>query len=129
MDRAERLGENQQAALKRMRFLANLFDDRFRLPVIGSRFGFDGVLGLVPGVGDAATSLVSLYLAAEGWRFGMSFMRILRMGFNVVIDMIFGTVPLLGDVFDFAWRANRKNVRLVLAHLEENKEASRMGSD
>jgi len=120
MDRFERQTSGQHNALERMRWLADLFDDRFRVPGTSRKFGLDGILGLIPGVGDAATGLVSLYLAAEGLRFGMPLMRILRMGFNVAIDMFFGAIPLIGDLFDFAWRANRKNVRLVLDHLEEN---------
>jgi len=112
--------EKHQGTLTRVRWLAELFDDRFRLPGTGRRFGFDGILGLVPGVGDAATGVVSLYLAAESWRLGMPFMSILRMGVNVAIDAILGAIPLLGDLFDFAWRANQRNVRLVLDHLESS---------
>ena len=126
-DRPTRPTSGQEGALKRMRFLANLFDDRLRLPGTG-RFGLDGILGLIPGVGDAATGLVSLYLAAEGLRFGMPLMRLVRMGFNVAIDMVLGAIPLIGDLFDFAWRANRKNVRLVLDHIETNRLAERVTS-
>ena len=108
--------------LGRLRWLADLFDDRFRLPGTGRRFGLDGVLGLVPGLGDAATGAVSLYLVAEAWRFGMPMASLLRMGANVVVDFALGVVPLIGDLFDFAWKANQKNVRLILDHVE--REAS-----
>jgi hypothetical protein len=101
-----------------MRWLANLFDDRFRLPGTSRNFGLDGILGLIPGIGDAATGAVSLYLVAEGWRLGMPISRILRRGVNVGIDTVVGSIPLVGDLFDFAWKANQKNVRLVLDHLE-----------
>jgi hypothetical protein len=109
----------RQSALQRIRWLADLFDDRFRLPGTERRFGLDGILGLIPGVGDTATGAVSLYLAAEAWRLGMPTTTILRMLLNVGIDTVLGAIPLLGDLFDFAWKANQKNVRLVLTHLEK----------
>ena len=109
-----------QSTLRRVRWLADLFDDRFRLPGTEKRFGLDGILGLIPGIGDAATGAVSLYLAAEAWRLGMPIPRILRMGVNVGIDTALGAIPLVGDLFDFAWKANQKNVRLVLDHLERD---------
>lgn len=107
-----------EPVLTRLRWLSELFDDRFRLIGTNKRFGFDGILGLIPGVGDATTTLVSLYLAAEGWRLGMPKMTMLRMMFNIVTDMVLGAIPLIGDLFDFAWRANRKNTQLVLDHVE-----------
>lgn len=111
------MGEHQ-STLARLRWLASLFDDRFRLPGTQRRFGLDGVLGLLPGVGDAATGAVSLYLVAEAWRLGLPLSTILRMGVNVGIDTVLGAIPLVGDLFDFAWKANQKNVRLVLDHME-----------
>ena len=114
------LPDEHRSTLKRIKWLADLFDDKFRLPGTDRRFGLDGILGLIPGVGDAATGAVSLYLAAEGWRLGMPITSILRMGVNVAVDTIVGAVPLLGDLFDFAWKANQKNVRLVLSHLERD---------
>ena len=111
-----------QSTLARLRWLADLFDDRFRLPGTRRHFGLDGILGLIPGVGDAATGAVSLYLAAEAWRLGMPLSAILRMGVNVGIDTVLGAIPVVGDLFDFAWKANQKNVRLVLDHLERRLE-------
>ena len=117
---AKLVSDEHRSTLARIRWLADLFDDRFRLPGTGHRFGLDSILGLIPGVGDAATGTVSLYLAAEAWRLGMPLTTILRMGVNVGIDTVLGAIPLLGDLFDFAWKANQKNVRLVLAHLERD---------
>ncbi len=117
------LPEQHRRTLRRLRWLADLFDDRFRLPGTGRRFGLDGILGLIPGFGDAATGAVSLYLAAEALRIGMPISKVLRMGVNVGIDVVLGAVPVLGDLFDFAWKANQKNVRLVLDHLERGPAA------
>ena len=122
----ELLPEEHRRTLARVRWLADLFDDRFHLPGTGRRFGLDGILGLIPGIGDATTGVVSLYLAAEAWRLNMPLTSILRMGVNVGIDTALGAIPLLGDLFDFAWKANQKNVRLVLDHLERDS-ASRQG--
>ena len=123
MDRPAQQDLDRHHVLKRMRWLADLFDDRFRLPGTNRHFGLDGILGLFPAVGDVVSGLVSLYLAAEGLRFGMPFSRLLRMGFNVLIDMTLGAIPLIGDLFDFAWKANQKNVRIVLDHLESDVES------
>ena len=120
---------SQDGALQRMRWLAELFDDRFTLPIINRRFGLDGILGLLPGIGDALTTLVSIYLAAEGWRLGMSFRHLLCMGFNVLVDSTLGAIPLIGDLFDFGWRANRKNVDLVLEHLESERADTNSARD
>jgi len=109
-----------EPALQRLRWLADLFDDRFRLPFTNRRFGLDALLGLLPGIGDAATAVVSLYLAAESRRMGMPFTALLRMAVNVGIDLVLGAVPLLGDIFDFAWKANQRNVQLVLDHVEQH---------
>lgn len=122
--------DQREQTLKRLRWLADLFDDRFRLPFTGRRFGLDGILGLIPGIGDAATGAVSLYLAAEGWRLGMPMTKMVRMGANVGIDMVLGAIPLIGDLFDFAWKSNQKNVRLVLEHLEEDvRDYERKGDE
>lgn len=115
---------------KRIRRLSYLLDDRFRVPGTGFRVGWDGLLGLVPGVGDTATMLVSVYLMFEAWRLGAGASALLRMAGNVGIDWLVSTIPLLGDIFDFAWKSNKRNVavleqhlRHALAHLPESPEA------
>ena len=118
-------GDDHEKMLLRLHWLAELFDDRFRLPGTSRRFGFDGILGLLPGVGDTTTAAVSLYLAAEGWRLGMPIRTMLRMGMNILIDTVLGAIPLIGDLFDFAWRANKKNVQLVLDHIEKDRAERR----
>lgn len=88
-------------------------DARFRLPGTGWRFGLDGLVGLVPGIGDAATTLISLYIVAEAWRLGVRKRTLARMIGNIVLDSMIGTVPVAGDLFDFIWKANIRNLRLV----------------
>ena len=112
MTEAER--QQKAEALDR---LAHWLDDRFSFPGTNIRFGLDGLLGLVPGVGDTASSLVSLYLVIEARRIGVSRLTITRMLFNVLLDWAIGLIPLLGDIFDIAYKANRRNIRLLKKHL------------
>lgn len=98
---------------ERLERLAWWMDERFRIPGTSRRVGLDGLLGLVPGVGDAATTLVSAWIVAQAWRMGAPRHVILRMVANVGIDFALGSVPLAGDVFDFAFKANSRNVRLL----------------
>lgn len=97
--------------------LALLLDDRFRIPGTSIRFGVDGLVGLVPGIGDVATTLVSLYLVARARDLGLPGSVLMRMLGNVAIDSVVGAIPLLGDVFDVAFKANRRNIELLKREL------------
>ena len=74
--------------------------------------GLDSIIGLVPGIGDAITALISAYIVLEAWRFGLPRPVIMRMVSNILIDAAIGAVPVLGDLFDVAWKANMRNVEL-----------------
>ncbi len=104
-------------AIQRAEKLADWLDDRFRIPGTGIRIGLDGILGLIPGVGDTATAIISTYLITEAVRHKLPKSVIVKMGWNVVLDTVVGAVPLVGDFFDFAWKANRKNAALLAKHL------------
>ncbi len=93
--------------------LSRWMDSQFRIPVLNWRFGLDSILGLVPGVGDTATSLASLYIMASAVRYGVPKITLLRMAFNVGLDYVFGSIPVIGDLFDAWWKSNRRNVELV----------------
>lgn len=111
------LSSSDFAALKRVDRLAYWLDERFRIPGTKRRIGLDGLVGLIPGIGDAVTTTVSAYIVWEAWQLGVPARLIVRMIGNVLVDGIIGTIPLLGDVFDVAWKANRKNLRLLIDHL------------
>ena len=83
------------------------------MPGTNIRFGFDAMIGLVPGIGDAITAAISLYIVHEARQLGAPAHLILRMLANVAVDGFVGAVPLVGDAFDVLWRANRRNVRLL----------------
>ena len=107
------------AAIRRLQQLAYWLDDRFRLPGTNMRMGLDGLIGFIPGVGDFLTGALSAFIIAEAWRLGVPPSKLTRMGANLGIDVLVGAIPLVGDVFDIGWKANRKNIALVLRHLEE----------
>ncbi|MEA2982627.1 MAG: hypothetical protein QOF09_4450, partial [Alphaproteobacteria bacterium] len=81
------------------------------------RFGFDAMIGLIPGIGDAITTVMSLYIVQEARALGAPRHVIARMLANVALDGIVGAVPFLGDAFDVMWRANRRNMTLLRNHL------------
>ena len=108
---------DRQAAerLSRLRRLAQLQDSRFSL--LGIRFGWDAIIGLIPGIGDAITTAMSAYVVTEAARLGASRPLLARMGVNVLIDFVLGAVPLIGDLADITFKANLRNVDLLERHL------------
>lgn len=93
--------------------LSRWMDGMFRIPGTGWRFGLDALVGLVPGVGDFATTAVSLYILTSGVRYRVPKATLLRMAANVGVDYLVGSVPLVGDLFDAYWKANQRNVELL----------------
>lgn len=113
----------------KLRRLAWLLDNSVPVPGLNFRIGLDALLGLIPGFGDAAGVVLSSYIVHEAWRLGVPRSVLLRMGLNIVIEGVVGAVPLLGDVFDAAWKANVRNVALLEAHMhhpQRTAQASRM---
>lgn len=109
--------EDQEAVLERVRFFARVMDSYIHLPG-GYTLGVEGIIGLVPGIGDAVGSLFALYIPYEAYRLNAPDHIILKMLGNVAIDALFGAVPVLGDLFDIAWKANLRNVALLEEWLE-----------
>ena len=112
------------ARLRRIRLLSHLLDDQFRVPGTTYRVGLDGLLGLIPGVGDTLGLLLSAYILFEARSLGVPTSLLLRMATNIGLDALIGAIPILGDVFDLAWKANRKNMALVHAYLASQHRAS-----
>ena len=113
--RAERIQYPVSPRLQRIRFVSNLLDQCITLPG-GMRIGIDPIVGLVPGVGDLAATAMSLYLVYEAARLGLPKRVLMRMLGNVALEMLMGTFPVLGDLFDAVWKANMRNLRLVELH-------------
>ena len=94
--------------------LARVLDDIFQIPGTSIRFGLDAVIGLIPGVGDLVTGIASFLIIFSAWERGLPRVTLARMVANVAIDTLVGSMPVLGDVFDAAWKANRKNYNLLV---------------
>ena len=92
-------------------------DAGFRIPGTNLRFGLDPIIGLIPGGGDAAGAVLAAWIVIEAVRLGASRATLLRIAGNVALDAAVGAVPFIGDIFDFAWKANLRNVALLERHL------------
>ena len=101
------------ARMARLRKLAWLLDGQFMLPGTKFRFGVNSLIGLAPGVGDTVLGLVSLFIVNEARQMGAPPALIGRMLVNVVVEVVGGSVPILGDVFDMAFKANLRNIALL----------------
>lgn len=110
---------------QQMQQLAWLMDESIPIPFLGMRVGVDGLLGLIPGVGDLLSAGISSFIIRQAHMLGVPRTVLLRMGFNTAVDLVIGAVPLLGDLLDFSWKANKRNVRLVLNHLEHPTRTQR----
>jgi len=107
--------------IARLDALASLLDTAILIPGTNVRFGLDAVIGLVPGIGDAITTMLSLYIVKEARALGAPRHVILRMLGNVALDGVVGAVPLAGDLFDVMWRANRRNMKLLRDWLDRTE--------
>jgi hypothetical protein len=113
------------ARMDRLRRLAWILDDLVRVPGTSRRFGLDPVLGLLPGGGDVVGGALSAWVVIAAARLGAPSSVILRMGWNIVVDTVLGAVPLVGDLFDASWKANRRNVALLERYVEQPGAATR----
>jgi len=108
----------QQARLDRIRRVARLMDARYGIPGTRYRIGLDGLIGLIPGIGDGVGLAVSGWMIAEAVQAGARRRTIARMVGNAALDGVVGSVPLVGDLFDFAFKSHQRNAALLAADLE-----------
>jgi hypothetical protein len=109
---------SRRAAVDRIDRLSRLLDIAFAIPGTRIRFGVEALLRMIPGIGDVAASALSCWVLYAAWRLGVPQPLLMRMIANVLVEGIAGTMPVAGDLFDVAWRANRRNVRLLREHFE-----------
>ena len=102
-----------------LRRLEILLDEAFRVPFTRFRFGIDGIIGLVPGLGDVVAGALSLVIPIAAWIRGVPYVTLFRMAINVGIGVLVGSIPVIGDAFDIAFKPNRRNYRLLQRHLGE----------
>lgn len=99
--------------------LAHVLDDCFRIPGTPVRFGLDGLIGLVPFIGDILAGLASSIIVIAAWFRGIPYVTLARMVVNLALDVLIGMIPFVGDAFDIAWKANRRNYNLLARHLRQ----------
>jgi hypothetical protein len=109
---------SDEEELRLLDTLADLLDSRFVIPGTNVRFGLDGLLGLVPVIGDVLSAFISLYLIQRASRLGLSPWLKARMLWNVALDTAVGAIPILGDAFDVGFKSNKRNMALVRKALE-----------
>ena len=111
------------ATLKRLERLAELSDNRFRLPFTKIRFGLDALIGLVPFIGDSIGLILSLYLLFEASKLGAPLTLKIKMLWNVLVDWLIGLVPVLGDAIDVFFKANNRNMALLVEHINQDYQS------
>ena len=117
-------GVNPQRNLDLLRRWARIFDSQFQIPGTSIRFGIDPILGLVPGLGDLATPILSMFMVWHGARLRVPKVVLARMVLNALIDAVAGLVPVAGDLFDFGWKATAWNLALLERHAMPGQRAT-----
>ena len=120
------LGADPQSVRQRIEALERLLEGLIEVPGLGRKVGLDAVIGLVPVVGDVVTALMGLYLVWEARNLGMPKWQLWRMAGNVGFDSLVGAVPVAGDLFDFLYRSNTRNLKIVRRHLDKHHPGTRL---
>ena len=107
---------SEEDHLRRLDKLSRLLDNAFAIPGTRFRIGLDGILGLIPGIGDATGAALSIYVIVQAARLGLPVSTLLRMVGNVALETVVGAVPIVGDIFDIVWKANIRNMALLRGH-------------
>ncbi|MDX6574149.1 MAG: hypothetical protein QOE96_102, partial [Blastocatellia bacterium] len=98
---------------RELEVLSQIMDNRFRIPVLGWRFGLNAIIDLVPQVGDVATTIIALYVLVSAVRYRVPKITLLRMGTNIAIYFLVGLLPVIGDLFGAWWKPNIRNIHLL----------------
>ncbi len=115
-------GLTREDSIARITLLAKLLDSAFLIPGTNRRVGFDAVIGLVPGIGDAISTILASYIIWEARQLGLPRWKIARMMANVAVDTAIGAIPLAGDAFDLFFKANERNLRIIHDHLGTDRK-------
>lgn len=110
---------------RELEMLARWMDSVFEIPGTRIRLGLDPILGLIPGLGDLLTTLVSLYIVGAARRYGLPRVTLVRMASNIGIDLVLGSLPFVGDAFDVFWKSNERNVALLRRHVQATPAGQR----
>jgi hypothetical protein len=114
------LGRDPASVRRRIDALERVLERAFTVPGINRPVGLDAIVGLVPVAGDAVTAALGLYIVWEARNLGMSKWQLARMIGHVGFDTALGAIPFAGDVFDFLYRSNSRNLRIIRKHLDRH---------
>lgn len=120
------LPTDPQAVRQRVEMMEQLLERSLVIPGTKTPIGLDSVIGLIPIIGDVITAAMGMYIVWEARNLGMSKFQMARMTGNVGIDFLLGSVPFVGDVFDFFWRSNSKNLKIIRKHLDKHHPETRV---
>jgi Domain of unknown function (DUF4112) len=120
------MGTDPHSVRQRVEALEKLLERSFVIPGTKIPFGLDSMVGLVPVLGDLITAAMGAYMVWEARNLGMSKWQLMRMTANIGIDTALGAIPLVGDAFDFIWRSNSKNLRIIHKHLDKHHPGTRV---
>jgi hypothetical protein len=124
LTRLRSLTPAQEQRLAGLRRIAELLDNAFVVPGTSYRIGLDPLIGLIPGIGDLISPLFTIGMLLQARGLGVPKVVQARMLINVAIDTLVGAVPVAGDLFDFAWKSNEKNMALIELHAREDRGGS-----
>ena len=112
--------ERNLKRLQRVETFARLMDSQFKIPLTPFSIGVDGIIGLIPGIGDGISLVLALYPVIEAHRMGAGLGLISQMLINILIDTAIGSIPIIGDIFDIGFKANIRNAKLIREFLQAN---------
>ena len=122
---SEEIDEIMEEKIIRLKRLSERLDETFTIPGTERKIGIESIIGAIPLIGDLIGGIISTYIIYSGIKMGASPRVIARMATNIAIDFAIGSIPIVGDLFDFVWKANKKNVELIeettLLNEENNK--------
>lgn len=113
-------GRDPDSIRKRVEAMEALLEGLFVIPGTNRRVGLDSLIGLIPVVGDLATAAMGAWIIWEARNLGMSKWQLTRMAANVGIDTVIGAIPFAGDIFDFLYKSNTKNLRIIRRHMDKH---------
>lgn len=119
------MGTDPQSIRVRVEAMEKLLERSFTIPGTKIPFGLDTIVGFVPVVGDLVTAAMGAYIVWEARNLGMSKWQLIRMSANIGVDTAIGAIPLVGDLFDFVFRSNSKNLRIIRKHLDKHHPGTR----
>lgn len=120
------LGTDPQSVHRRIEALEQMLEGMFEVPLIRTRVGLDAIIGLLPVAGDLVAAGMGLYLVWEARNLGLPRWKIWRMLGNVGLDALLGSVPVAGDLFDFLYKSNTRNLKIVRRHLDRHHPGSQL---